>query len=189
MRKLDRLDHELLGEDRDGDRRSDGSQIVDRAAEPMGLAQDGDRDRAAGFVGPGPRDDVLVDRGDVAGGGRAALDLGNDVEAGRGKTVKDRSRRRGSCRDSHVVVEAEAGHLVADIGPAAICDLLDDVPRAAAGRLGGLRVYRRGFADGHAGALSPMERLVTAARRSSRSRSRSSPTRSSSIVSRARSTP
>ena len=66
MRQLDRLDDELLGEDRDRDRRPDRSEVVDRAAEPVGLAQDGDRRRAARLVGSSPGDDVLVGAGDRA---------------------------------------------------------------------------------------------------------------------------
>ena len=46
-RQLDFLDHEVLGEDRDGDRRADRPEVVDRAAEPVRFAQDGDRRRAA----------------------------------------------------------------------------------------------------------------------------------------------
>ena len=43
QRQLDLLDHELLGQDRDGDRRPDRPQVVERAAEPVRLAQDRDR--------------------------------------------------------------------------------------------------------------------------------------------------
>ena len=62
QRQLDLLDHEVLGQDRDRDRGPDRAQVVDRAAEPVRLAQDRDRRRAAGLVGAGPRDDVLVRR-------------------------------------------------------------------------------------------------------------------------------
>ncbi len=66
-RELDLLDHEVLGEDRDGDRRADRSQVVDRAAEPVRFAEDRDRRRAAGFVGPGTGDDVLAGDRDPSG--------------------------------------------------------------------------------------------------------------------------
>ena len=63
--ELARVDDELLGEDRDRDRRADRAQVVDRAAEPVRLAQDGDRRGAAGLVGAGAGDDVLVAGGDA----------------------------------------------------------------------------------------------------------------------------
>ena len=66
VRQLDRLDDELLGEDRDAHRRPDGPQVVDGSAEPVRLAQDRDRGRAAGLVGPRAGDDVLVRGGDGA---------------------------------------------------------------------------------------------------------------------------
>ena len=71
-----------------------GAQVVDGAAEPVGLAQDGDGGRAAGGVGAGAGDGV-VRGGDVAGGRRAALDLGDEVEAGRGERLGDGPRGRG----------------------------------------------------------------------------------------------
>ena len=67
-RQLDLVDHEVLGEDRDRDRGPHRAQVVDRATEPMRLAQHGDRRRAAGLVGAGPRDDVLVVGRDPSGG-------------------------------------------------------------------------------------------------------------------------
>ena len=54
------VDDELLGEDRDRDGRANGAQVVDRAAEPVRLAQDRDRGRPAGLVGAGPGDDVIA---------------------------------------------------------------------------------------------------------------------------------
>ena len=44
------------------DGRPDGPQVVDGAAEPVGLAEDRDRRRAAGLVGAGAGDDVVVGR-------------------------------------------------------------------------------------------------------------------------------
>ena len=67
-RELDLLDHEVLGQDRDGDGRAHGTQVLDRAAEPVRLAQDGDGRRTTGFVGERAGDDVLVGRGDPTRG-------------------------------------------------------------------------------------------------------------------------
>src|SRR6185503_19761911 len=50
MRELDVLDDELLGEDRDADGSPNGPQVVDRATEPVRLAQHGDRGGATGLV-------------------------------------------------------------------------------------------------------------------------------------------
>ncbi len=65
-RQLAFVDDELLGEDRNADHGPDRSQVVDRPAEPVGLAQDGDRCRAAGLVRPGARDQVVTRPGDPA---------------------------------------------------------------------------------------------------------------------------
>ena len=73
-RQLDLLDHEVLGQDRDGDGCAHGAQVLDRAAEPVRLAQDRDGRRATGFVGARAGDDVLVGRGDPTRGRRRALD-------------------------------------------------------------------------------------------------------------------
>ena len=66
------------------DRRSDGREVGHRAAEPVRLAQHGDRGRTAGLVGTRACDDV-VRSGDGAGRRRAPLDLGDQVQAGRGE--------------------------------------------------------------------------------------------------------
>jgi len=66
-RQLDRFDDEVLGEDRDGDGRPDGAQVVDRAAEPVRLAQHGDRRRTTDLVGPGASHDVVAGDGDPPG--------------------------------------------------------------------------------------------------------------------------
>ena len=156
MGQLDRFDDELLGQDRDRDGSPNGPQVVDRAAEPVRLAQHGDRDRAPGLVGPRPGDDVLVAIGDVTGRWRAPLDLGDDVKAGRGEPIEDRPRRAGSGRDREVVVEGQAGHLVADVGPAAFGDLGDNVGLAPRRRCGRRRFVglARPLEDRHAGAPS-----------------------------------
>ena len=67
------LDDELLGQDRHARRRRGRPQVVDRAAEPVRLAQDRDRGRAAGLVGPGPGDDVVARGGDPPADGDARL--------------------------------------------------------------------------------------------------------------------
>ena len=92
-RQLDLLDDELLGQDRDGDRRPHRPQVVDRAAEPVRLAQDRDRRRAAGLVGAGPGDDVVAGGGDPPGRRRGALDLGDEVQARRREALGDRAWR------------------------------------------------------------------------------------------------
>ncbi len=97
-RELDLLDHEVLGQDRDGDGGPDRPQVVDRTAEPVRLAQDRDRRRAAGLVGAGARDDVLVGRGDPAGRRRRALDLGDEVEARARRGVRRSAAARASAR-------------------------------------------------------------------------------------------
>ena len=66
-RQLDLVDHEVLGEDRDRDRGPHGAQVVDRATEPVRLAQHGDRGRPTGLVGARPGDDVLAGGRDPAG--------------------------------------------------------------------------------------------------------------------------
>ncbi len=142
--QLDRFDDELLGQDRDRDGRPNGPQVVDRAAEPVRLAQHGDGDRASGLVGPSPGHDVLVAIGDVAGRRRAPLDLGDDVKAGCGEPIENRPRRAGSGRDREVVVEGQAGHLVADVGPAAFGDLGDNVGLAPRRRCGAPPIRRPG---------------------------------------------
>src|SRR5439155_1670700 len=83
------LDDELLRQDRDGNGRPDRSEVVDRAAEPVRLAQDRDRGRAAGFVSSGSGDDVLARRRDLARRRRGPLDLGDEVEARRRQRRQD----------------------------------------------------------------------------------------------------
>ena len=158
-RQLDVLDDEVLGQDRDGDRGADRAQVVHRPAEPVRLAQDGDGRGTAGLVGPGARDDVLVGRGDPSGRRRRALDLGDEVEAGRREPIDDRSRsgRRERRVDHHGWVGR--GDLGQDVGAPPLGDLGDDVPA-------------RG--DRHAGRPPPPPPLVArpAAPRGARSRAR-----------------
>ena len=85
------VDDELLGEDRERDRGPDRAQVGDRAAEPVRLAQDGDGARAAGLVGSGQGDRIGVG-GDGPGRRRAALDLGDEMQARRGQALGDRPR-------------------------------------------------------------------------------------------------
>ncbi len=105
VRELDLLDDELLGQDRDRDRGTNGAQVVHGATEPMRLAQHGDRGRTAGLVGAGAGDDVVVRRRDLAGGRRRPLDLGDQVETRRGQAGKDRARWRRRLGDCQMVVE------------------------------------------------------------------------------------
>ncbi len=193
MGQLDRLDDELLGQDGDRDRGPDRAEVVDRAAEPVRLAQDGDRDGATGLVRASPGDDVLVAVGDLAGRRRAPLDLGDDVEARGGEPVEDRPGRRGRGGDREVVVEAEAGHLVADVGAAAFGDLGDDVRLAAPRRCGRAPIRRPGPAARGSSRRCPFglgrSAGASASRRSARSRSSSSDPSPASIVSPARSIP
>ena len=131
-----------------GDRGPDRPQVVDRAAEPVRLAQDRDRRRAAGLVGAGARDDVVVGRGDPAGRRRRALDLGDQVETGRGEAFGDRPRRGRGQAASIERPPVRSRELGQDVGAAAGGDLVDDVGRAARPAPG------RSIGDGHAGARS-----------------------------------
>jgi hypothetical protein len=197
VRQLDRLDDELLGEDRDAHRRPDRPQVVDGSTEPVRLAENADRGRAAGLVRSGAGHDVVVGGGDLAGRRRAALDLGNDVESGRGEPVEDRPRRGRRSGDREVVIERERRHLLADVGAAAFGDLRDDVALSVAiprrPRFVELR-WLEPIDDRHAGAPSAWPATAAAATasaslRSARSRSSSSVPSPASIVSAARSTP
>ena len=58
--ELARLDDELLRQHRHRHGGADRREIGDGATEPVGFAQDGDRDRAAALVRARPSDDVLV---------------------------------------------------------------------------------------------------------------------------------
>ncbi len=134
--ELDRLHHEVLGEHRDGNRRSDRPQVVHRSAEPVRLAQDRDRGRATGFVGAGTGHDVVIGRRDPPGGRRRALDLGDQVEAGRREPVHDRPRTR---RLGHLVDESACTlrlQIGKDVLPAAGSDLLDDIATTGGRRSG-----------------------------------------------------
>ena len=129
--ELPRIDDELLGQDGHGDGRAHGAQVVDGAAEPVGLAQDGDGRGTAGGVGPGTRDGV-VGRGDGAGRRRAALDLGDQVEARRGERVGDRPGcRRGRDGAGRRPARPERVELRDDVRQAPGGDLADDGSRPA----------------------------------------------------------
>ena len=93
--ELARVDDELLGEHRQGDGGAHGGEVVHGPAEPVGLAQDGDGGRTTGLVGAGASHDVVGCRGDLPGRRRAALDLGDQVEAWRREALRERARRRG----------------------------------------------------------------------------------------------
>ena len=124
--ELPGIDDELLGEDRDGDRRADGAQVVHGAAEPVRLAQDGDGRGTARGVRPSPGDGVVAG-GDRARGRRAALDLGDEVQAGAGEGLRDGPGCRGRRHGAPEPVAAEGVQLRADVRQAARGDLVDDV--------------------------------------------------------------
>jgi hypothetical protein len=67
--ELPGVDDELLGEDRDAHRGTHARQFVDRAAEPVGLAEHGDGCGAATDVGVRTGQLVVAIGGDAAGGG------------------------------------------------------------------------------------------------------------------------
>ena len=136
----------------------------------MRLAQDGDGGRAAGGVGAGARDGV-VRRGDVAGGRRAALDLGDQVEAGRGERVGD---GRGSGAAASARPEAVAPERVErapDVRAPPRGDLEDDAARGRPRRLGDAHAGApSGAGDESAGAAASAAAFAASAtRRSSRS--------------------
>ena len=54
QRQLARIDHELLGQDRQARGGTGGGQVLERAAEPVRLDEHGDHRRAAGLVGACP---------------------------------------------------------------------------------------------------------------------------------------
>ena len=92
--KLPRVNHELLGQDRNGHRRAHRAQVVHGAAEPVGLAQDGDGRGSTGGVCSGPGDRIVPCR-DRPRRRRPALDLGDQVKAGLRERLRDRARRIG----------------------------------------------------------------------------------------------
>ena len=143
--ELSRVDDELLGEDRHGHGRPDGPQVVHGAAEPVRLAQDGDRGGAAGRVGACAGHRVVVRR-DRAGRGRRALHLGDQMEAGRREGGQHAPGLRRVVERASEPVRAEDLQLRAHVPEPACRDPGDDrFPLAArAGRRGSLR-------DGHAG--------------------------------------
>jgi hypothetical protein len=83
------VDDELLGQHRDPDGGPHLPQIVDRAAEPVRLAQDRDGRRAAGLVGAGPSHDVIALGRDPAGRRGRPLELRDDVESRCGQPCGD----------------------------------------------------------------------------------------------------
>ena len=81
------VDDELLGQDRHRHRLADGGEVGHRTAEPVRLAQDGDGARAAGLVCAGEGDRIRVGR-DRPCRGRSALDLGDQMQAGRRQPLR-----------------------------------------------------------------------------------------------------
>jgi hypothetical protein len=105
------VDHEVLAQHRNVHRGTDGVQIGERAAEAALLGQDTDHGGPAVGVLRGERRGVR-DAGEVALGGAAALDLGDDLEfatvlgqpAEGSPGVPGRSRRQGA------VLQFREGH-------------------------------------------------------------------------------
>ncbi len=162
------IDHELLREDRDGHRGAHGPEVRHGPAEPVRLAQDGDRGRAAGGIRAGTHDHVIR-RGDRAGRRRRTLDLGDEMEPRRGQALGDRSRGgRGPCRPG----ECRVGR---------IAELRRDVAGAPGGDLGedaapcGAPAGRGRDLDRHArtSAAAWAAFVASAASRSARSRATS----------------
>ena len=125
------LDDELLREHGHGHGRPDGRQVRRRAAEPVGLAQDGDRGRAATLVCPRPPDDVLTRRRDGAGRRRRALDLGDEVEPRGRQPLGDRTRRWCRAEPATELGAVERGELCPDVGAPPRGDLGDDAGAAS----------------------------------------------------------
>ena len=87
-------------------RRPDGARVVEQTAEPMQLAQHGDRGSAAGRVGACSLDDVLVLVRDSPADGAGALDLGDEVEPQLRQALGDGARRRrGKGRSKELLAE------------------------------------------------------------------------------------
>ena len=190
QRQLDLLDHELLGQDREGDGRPDRAQVVERAAEPVRLAQDRDRGGATRLVGSGASDEVVAGRSDPPGRRRRPLELGDQVETGGRQALGDRARTRCRPGRGEDLRTARAGHLGHDVRSTPGRDLLDHVaPRACSAvpdvlvrplrhdascrRPGGRRLGRAPLrpkrseqlgtetgVDGQGGALDPLLQLV-----------------------------
>jgi hypothetical protein len=154
--QLARLDHEVLGQDREGDGGPDRAQVVDRAAEPVRLTQHGDGRRAAALVGPGEGDGVEVAGGKRPGRWRAALDLGDEVQPRRGEALGDRAGRRRGGEPAAPIRSAGGCEQRAHLLTPPRGDLRDDV-RPARARPAGRRLEQ-----GHAGA-SAGARLASAA--------------------------
>ena len=127
-RQLALVDDELFGEDRDRHCSAHDPEIGDVAAEPVRLAQDGDRARAAGLVGAGECHGISTN-GDRSCRRRAALDLGDEVQPGRGEALGDGPWRAAGFR-------RRLGRVVRQAAVAALAQLPLYVPAAALGDLG-----------------------------------------------------
>ena len=160
------------------DRGADRAQVVDRTAEPVRLAQDGDRGRATGLVGARPRDDVLVGRRDPPADGERSLDLRDQVQAGRGEPFDDRPRRR---RGRGATYRSETARRELGVSTTSAA-------RVGARRSRRRRSCRRRVSGRHASTSAGLcgERARLGRSRSARSRSSSSVASPASIVSAAR---
>src|SRR5687768_16294392 len=123
--QLPRDDDELLGQHGHADGPANELEILHRAAEPVWLAQDRDRGGAAGLVGPRPHHDVLRLAGDLARRWGAALDLGDEVQAGCREAIGERTRRRRVGETPPQSDRIEALEHRPQIGPSPIRDLAD----------------------------------------------------------------
>ncbi len=182
------VDDELLGQDRHADGRADRPQVLEGAAEPVRLAQDRDRDRAAGLVGPCPGDEVVALRGDRTGRRRGALDLGDEVQPGSGEAPGDVARSGRVHGPADELAVRGRSQLGGDVGGAAAGDLVDD-RRCGGARRPAWRPARGPLDDGHAGAPSAAATAFSCSARSARSAASRRPGAPPSIVARARATP
>ena len=143
------VDHELLGQHRQGGRGAGRAQVVERAAEPVRLDEHRDGRGAARLVGPGTRGDVELRRGERAGRRRAALDLRDEVQAGpqRGGPTTSRGAGRAarascgtpSCRRARAATSARRRAAISSSTERASHD---GAPRAGAVAGGHRRVDR-----------------------------------------------
>ena len=125
-RELDLVDDELLGQHRDPNGRPDRAQVVDRPAEPVRLAQHRDRRGTARGIGTRAPDDVVAPVGDLSGGWRGALDLGDEMETGTGQELGHGSRRCGPVSRLERVAHRQPRRRVGNVAAAALSDLADD---------------------------------------------------------------
>ena len=148
------IDDEILAQHRQVDRRGDGAQILERAAEARGLGEHRDRVGAGLFVGARLRHRVQMG-GDLALARRAPLDLGDEGEGSQRPAGAAARRRRGERLD-----EAAAGAAGRGAGERRLPARLGGAPAGAGDHLG----------EEVAHADAALRRLVVAMRASSLAR-------------------